>query len=356
MQRDLRKQSKLTAGAVGVIALAASVLGAAAVSAQTGPGQSCSGDSQTPFGTQFFGLEDFGNRLLVGGVTTRVFSLAEPLPAGTYEVDAVAYDGYTNRENISPQIQEQWFAEFLGADGSVLATTGPTEDLEDLVEEDTWAGSIGSVELSVEAVSVRVQHVAPTSSSPNSVRPVCVGATLSGDDDTSTVTVDFDSDGSGTATAGVECESLRESASGNEIDIAIAEVDPDTTCEVTFSDDLDCSIAVTPADAAGDISTGQIEIITPANSTDIVVDVDCTDSDGDGGTSSTATTIAPSTTTSSTTAPTTTASTTTAPSTTAPTTTTTEVTTEVDGETLERMEAPTASIAEAQVGTPTFTG
>lgn len=145
---------------------------------QSGPDGSC---TDTVLSMQA-GFGDRGQALYSDtnfGFDSRRHVLVEPIPAGTYDFNAVSYDGYLERDTTAPQPNEQWFAQLLDADGNVLAQTGATADLEDLVLEDTWTGPIGTVSWDgPDAVAVFIVHAAPPgATSPNSVEPVCLGAT-----------------------------------------------------------------------------------------------------------------------------------------------------------------------------------
>ncbi len=337
--------SKASAVSAGVALLLASIVGIAAVSAQSGPTQDCAGDSVVGFGDQFFGLDDFGNRLLSTEPSSRQFALPTALPAGDYAISAVSYDGYPERQSIAPQQQEQWFAEFLAADGSVLATSGTTADIEDSIEEALWTGDIGSVSLSAEATQVRIVHAAPGSVSVNSVRPVCLG--ISGDAiapvDTgpaeSSVTVDYDSDSSATSSIEIVCGEDRESATGDTIDLTLPGVAAGETCTVSYAEAFDCTVVVDPTSVAGDSSAGEQVIVVPDDGgANITIDIDCSDPQIAAATS---TTVAPVVTTT--------------PTTTAAVVTTTTISTEVQAQT-ETTAPASAQTATAQDGQPAFTG
>lgn len=170
-------RSRLVAVVVAAISLSSAFVVMEAVGAQAGPAGSCSGDVTT-FGTEYYGTADFGNRLIVPATASRTYSLGSALAAGEYVVDAVSYDGYPDRVLTAPQPEEKWFVEFLSAAGAVLATTSATGDIADGVEEASWAGAIGSVVLADVATDVRIVHAPAGDGSANSVRPVCIGATL----------------------------------------------------------------------------------------------------------------------------------------------------------------------------------
>lgn len=149
-----------------------------AVGAQAGPSPAgCGGDYANSFGSVGFDTV-IGNKILSSGPTSATYGLGSPIPAGTYQLSAVSYDGYTDRANSAGQGNEQWYAELLDGSGNVLATTGTTGDLADGVAEATWSGSVGEVTISGTATQIRAVHAAIGSASVNSVRPVCIGASL----------------------------------------------------------------------------------------------------------------------------------------------------------------------------------
>lgn len=324
------------------------VLGVASVvAAQSGPTSDCTGDSVTKFGSMFFGLEDAGNRLLSTSPTSREFPLAAPLPAGTYAVNAVSYDGYEARETISPQAQEQWFAEFLASDGSVLATSGITPDLADEVTEANWNGSLGEITLAAPASVVRVVHAAPGSVSVNSVRPVCIGATSTAVVETTTTTteapvtalpsvvsVDFLSTASEASTVSLTCGDLTESATGTSVNLEVRDIPAAVGCVVEYPAALDCTLSVDPRGVAGASAAGIQNIVIPVvGGADVSVTIDCVEAQVESIVETTTTTAAPAVTT-----------TTTAPA------VKTAVTPEVDSK------VETAKTATAQTGQPAFTG
>lgn len=275
-------RKKAAVGVGAVLLLAASLITvSAAVSAQSGPTSDCSNDNPIQFGSEFFGSEAHGNLILSNGPTERVYDY--DLAAGSYEVSAVSTDGYIGRDLIT-QPEEQWFAQFLSADGMVLATTGTTGDVEDLVETGFWTGSIGEINLEADATQVRVVHIAPGASVPNSVRPVCLGATPIGDPATnldSSITVDFDSENIDPSVVSVVCgEGEPQSDEGTAVDLVIDPVTPGEKCTVEFPADHECTMFVT-ADGQEDLITvvegdGMKMITFPADaSVDVLVDIDC---------------------------------------------------------------------------------
>lgn len=311
--------------ALSLVAVAVLTM-AGSVSAQDGPGATCVGDNVTTFGTEYYGTEDLGNRLLANATISREFALAAPLPAGTYELDVVSYDGYDNRAVVTGQTREQWYSEFLAADGTVLATSGVTADLEDGVDEATWSGVVGTITIDQEATVVRVLHASPGTVSPNSVRPVCIGATGGPEEpepEVSDLTVDYDSVDAEAATIVASCGALEESAAGVAVDLAIDLLPAGAECTVTYPADLACAVALTPADIVGVAGGGVTTVQVPAEGgASIVVDIDCVGSE-----------VAAVTTT------------------TAPVTTTT-ISTNVGGQ----VETPVAPTAQVQPGNPAFTG
>ena len=281
--------------------------------------------------------------------------MPEPLAAGDYAIDGVSYDGYLERETISPQPQEQWVAQFIAADGTVLAVTAATEDLEDEVTEAQWSGSLGDLSLAEDAVLIRVAHAAPGSSSVNSVRPVCIG--LDGGPAPepvvepepapepvalSSVTVDYDSTATQASSAAIGCDSLSESATGDVIDISITDLQSGAVCTATFSDTFVCNVLVDPIEAAGAAVAGaQVVRIPDAGAVNVTVDIDCGDRDAEAGA-----VVAPPATEAEVSAPTTQA-----PSVTP---TTPVIQAEVQAQT--ETNTPVAPAAQPQVGTPAFTG
>lgn len=320
---------------IGFAATAALLVGVAvltmagSVSAQAGPGASCTGDSTTNFGSEFFGFDDFGNRLLSTSPTVREFALSAPLVAGTYALDGVAYDGYPGRELIDPQPREQWYAVLLSGDGTVLATSGTTGDVADGVVEATWAGSLGEVTIDQTAVSVQIVHASPGSISINSVRPVCLGATGGPVEPEpeptpppSSVVVDYDSVNLPAANVLLVCGEREESATGTAVDLLIDGVEASAACSVTYTPGNRCTVAVNPEATKTAMSDGAVSIAIPATGdTSVIIDIDCQAA------------VA------------------------APTTTTTTAPPAVDTEVEGQVETPTAApTAQVQPGTPAFTG
>ncbi len=149
-----------------------------AVQAQAGPSPAgCGGDFANSFGSVSFDTV-VGDKVLSTSPTSQTYSLGSPIPAGTYQLAAVSYDGYTGRESTTGQGNEQWVAQLLDGSGNVLATSGTTGDLADGVSEATWSGGIGEVTVNGTVTQIRAVHAAIGSSTVNSVRPVCVGARL----------------------------------------------------------------------------------------------------------------------------------------------------------------------------------
>jgi hypothetical protein len=272
---DISSRKFVVAIASALLVVVAVLASATSVSAQTGPAAGCIGSNTTSFGSNFFGLEDFGNRLLSTSPTTREFAIVTPIEAGTYVLQAVSYDGYAGRETIPAQTREQWYAEFLSADGTVLATSGVTGDIEDGVEESTWSGSLGEIVLAHTATTIRTVHAAPGSLSINSVRPVCVGATGGPDIPDSTLVVDFDSTAASGSTVTASCGDLQESATGTSVDLLIESVPAGSSCDVQYPIELLCVVAVDPAATQSASTEGVVNIAVPNPETVITVDIDC---------------------------------------------------------------------------------
>ena len=109
-------------------------------------------------------------------VQARTYTLPSPVPAGTYNLTAVSYDGYSARV-ASDQPNEVWFVQFLDAEKNVLAASDFTVDLADFVAEAEWIGGIGQVTWAgADAVQVKALHGWLSWSTPNSVSPICFGA------------------------------------------------------------------------------------------------------------------------------------------------------------------------------------
>ena len=270
-------RKKMAIGVGAALLLVASLITVnATVGAQASPTADCQSDNAIEFGSGFIGLEFFGNRLLGNGTTQIDF--AYDLPAGTYDLNAVAIDSYVGRETIT-QPQEQWSAQFLGADGSVLATSGVTGDLPDFVETGLWSGSIGEVTLASAATSLRVVHVAP-GSEPNSVRPVCLSAWLQdlpAEVLESSITVDFDSENIEPSTVSVICVDGELTETDTAVDLVVDPVTPGTTCTVDFPTEPVCTMSVTPEDEIDlVVGEGTKTITFPEDvAVDVLVDIDC---------------------------------------------------------------------------------
>ena len=164
---------------VAVVVVAAVLVPASASVAQDGPVPDCSGDVVGLFPNVGFGRGGVAG--VFAGPATRPTqqSIASVVPAGTYLVNAVGYDGYEDRSSTTPvQELEQYRLEFLDAGGAVLAVTSPTVDIQVGVEEAFWSGSVGQVTLAADAVSVRATHFhAGQPVGTQSVMPSCFGAT-----------------------------------------------------------------------------------------------------------------------------------------------------------------------------------
>lgn len=316
---------KVTATLVALSTMLAAILVLSnAVSAQGGPTGSCSGTS-TNFGTEFFGVQDGGNRLLSTTPTERVFSLDAALPAGTYDLNAVSYDGYPNRDIVPAQAKEQWSAQLLDAAGATIATTGTTGDIADEVLESTWTGSVGSVTLDRAAVAVRIVHAAPGDPSVNSVRPVCLGASLADTGDTggedgtegtdgdgsdgtdgtdgdgtdgtdgdgtdgtggngdgtdgttgdSSVSVNFEGEGDDPAMVSLICGDRSDSANGRSATLEVDGLEGGDECTITVPADRECDLTITPGSTEIDFANGGVVVTVPVDgNTDILVEVKC---------------------------------------------------------------------------------
>lgn len=176
-------------GAVLAVAMAAAYIAAANPVASDADPAVCQGTTATiEFGGGTF--NGLASRLSSTGEldlpTRRTYQLATSIPAGTYDLDAVSYDGYEGRAGVL-QFSEFWKVQLLAADGTVLATSETTDDVPDGVDEATVAGGIGQVSWTDEpAVALRTVHGAEGALHVNSVSPVCVGFTPGTDVDAGT--------------------------------------------------------------------------------------------------------------------------------------------------------------------------
>lgn len=96
--------------------------------------------------------------------------------------DVVSYDGYVGRNGVS-QGNERWRVVFRKS-GATVATTPYTNDVADNVNQASWRGSLGTVNLPNGADEVRIEHWsvandASCTNGPNSVVPVSVCMTVS---------------------------------------------------------------------------------------------------------------------------------------------------------------------------------
>jgi len=300
-----RKRTNKIVGGVVMVLLVASAGLFTAVSAQTGPSSSCSGDVVTEFGTEFFGFGPGRDEVAVfsTGPTTRVFDLAAPLTAGEYALAAVSYDGYPGRDTVTAQPQEQWFAELLSADGTVLATSGTTADIADNVTEDTWAGAIGTVTIADTATQIRITHAAIGATSANSVEPVCVAATeivpppVTPEIPPSSVTVTFQDEGPDASTISLDCGGASESATGRLVQLRLADLPGGSSCAIDYPAERVCDITSSP-DGIGiaQVRDQLVVSIPAAGGVDIQVNIICRVTPVDPGQpAATTTTVAPAT-------------------------------------------------------------
>ncbi len=114
---------------------------------------------------------DFNGFKLIVGRNSRTMALPVSLPAGEITIpSARASDGYDTRIDVF-QSSEKYEIEFLGADGSVVATSEATGDVPDNLVYAEWIGSLGSTFLPAPVVAVRAHHRPdlPSDGSPQSV-------------------------------------------------------------------------------------------------------------------------------------------------------------------------------------------
>lgn len=96
------------------------------------------------------------------------------LPAGDYTVKLVSWDGYEGRQNVT-QPNEQYKVVILNDSNQIIAETGSTGDLQDMVKTALFKDTVGGL-LTLDEVgaSVYALHtVYPDDSSANSVVPIC---------------------------------------------------------------------------------------------------------------------------------------------------------------------------------------
>ncbi len=121
-------------------------------------------------------------------VTEHTVDLTTPLPAGTYQVQAVTYDGYDGRETMTQPFEQVVFQP-LAADGSVLATSSPTDDIPDFVLEATVTTNLAPFTIAAPATRLRARaFYLNWDRTPNSVDIICVGFTQVGQPTTTTTT------------------------------------------------------------------------------------------------------------------------------------------------------------------------
>ena len=234
--------------------------------------------------------------------------------------------------------------------------------------------------MAADAVSARLVHAAPTSSTANSVFPVCFGAVSTGtgepepgdgdpvlpieepddvdvpaDPVASSIILDFDSDADATSSAGVICDISAQIDTGDQIDLIVDGIEPGTECIVAFPQNLDCSAVVDPESTIAGARPGDLTIALPADvAAAVLVDIDCTD-EAVASATLPADTVPPANNVPAapvvtTTAPPAAVTTTTAAPAAAVTTTT------VASQVASTQNAPAAPAAQPRVGTPAFTG
>lgn len=290
-------RSTRAAAAVVVVSLVTFGL-LTSVGAQTGPSGGCSGDVTTTFGADYFGAGREDITLLSIGTNSRTYPLPSALEPGEYALSAVSYDGYPDRGNVPAQPREQWFAELLSADGTVLATSATTADIADNVVEDTWAGAIGTVTIATTATQVRISHAAPGADGVNSVRPVCVAATAVAqvpEIEPSSVTVTFQDEGPDASSISLDCGGTSESATGRLVQIRLADLPGGSSCAIDYPAERVCDITSAPAGTDVAQVRDQLVVSIPSEGgVDIQVNIVCRVTPVDPGPATT-TTVAPQT-------------------------------------------------------------
>lgn len=97
---------------------------------------------------------------------------AVSIPAGTYTVQTVSWDGYATRIDTGIQPTEYWTVDYISG-GTVLGKHGPTTDIKDLVIEDTQLNSFGPITFSSTVDTLLLKH-GNIWNAGNSVVPVCI--------------------------------------------------------------------------------------------------------------------------------------------------------------------------------------
>ena len=106
-----------------------------------------------------------GTQLAIGATTTGPTIGITTIPAGsTVTLMGTAQDSYTDRALGYAQPNEQFILQFLDANGSVIATSGPSGDLPDDTDTGTWTGGLGVITPASDVTAIRAVHAggAPT--------------------------------------------------------------------------------------------------------------------------------------------------------------------------------------------------
>ncbi len=109
------------------------------------------------------------------GVGIEDIDLTEPLVAGQYGIETIAFDGWIGRSNDLPET-ERYLVQFIDADGNVVGQIGATPDLVDDVDE-VEALSSWTVDLTGTAVKMRFVQVVDDQGPNDLVWVGCVGVT-----------------------------------------------------------------------------------------------------------------------------------------------------------------------------------
>ncbi|MFN8049889.1 MAG: hypothetical protein U0Q22_00425 [Acidimicrobiales bacterium] len=119
------------------------------------PGGTCDSNSKTVEfdGTKLIDFDGYNPKVAYTGIEPLTLS-----PGVWTITEAISRDAYPNRVNVL-QTSEVWEIQFLDAGGNVLATSAPTQDLEDYVAVAEWRGPLGNVTIPAGAVGVRAHHL-----------------------------------------------------------------------------------------------------------------------------------------------------------------------------------------------------
>ena len=127
-------------------------------------------------GTQCANYGLGGTQLAIGATTTGPTIGITTIPAGsTVTLMGTAQDSYTDRALGYAQPNEQFILQFLDANGSVIATSGPSGDLPDDTDTGTWTGGLGVITPASDVTAIRAVHAGGAPTTANSLTPISTG-------------------------------------------------------------------------------------------------------------------------------------------------------------------------------------